>query len=303
MAISSPEVSVIMNCHNGERYLSLALDSLFGQSFDNFEVIFWDNASTDSSRDIARSYGSKVRLFSNNEKKNLGEARNDAISKVRGEYICFLDCDDLYPPERLETQIVLMRRSNAMFSYGAVTIIDADGRKTRVLKMARGSSSLGKLLENYEINMQTVMIKTSAFTESGLCFNQSYRYCPDYDLFMRIVAHYGALVIRRNLAFYRVHSASLSSTMLGLVSAEIGETLGSLARNCPEQVSMYNKEFRFAVSKLNYYDAIHYTSRSEYKRALKALKSIKYQSWKFLALFWLVRLAVPKPVIFKLLRR
>ena len=292
-----------MNCHNGERYLNQALGSILTQSFEDFEVIFWDNASVDRSRNIALEYGPKIRLFSSDEKKTLGEVRNEAISKAKGKYICFLDCDDLFAPDRLKSQFNLMERSGAIFSYGNVKIIDARGKKIRTLIMKNCTGSFEKLLLNYEINMQTVMIRTSALNRSSCNFNKNYKYCPDYDLFLRLVADHGALVINQTLAYYRVHSNSLSSSMLDIVSKEIGGTLKSLVESRPELAIEYKREFDFAFSKLNYYDAIFLVSCAKYGHALTALRDIKCRSWKFFALYWLVRLSIPKVLILKLLRR
>ena len=86
-----PEVSVIMNCLNGERYLKEAVDSVFAQSFQDWEIIFWDNASTDSSPEIAQTYGDRVRYFRSDVTYSLGKERNLAISRASGEYMALLD--------------------------------------------------------------------------------------------------------------------------------------------------------------------------------------------------------------------
>src|SRR3989338_4134513 len=77
-----PLVSVIMNCRNGERYLREALDSVYAQSYTNWEIIFWDNASTDGSADIAKSCGPKLRYFKSEQSFPLGKARNLAIAEA-----------------------------------------------------------------------------------------------------------------------------------------------------------------------------------------------------------------------------
>ena len=95
-----PLVSVIMNCYNGDRFLRQAIDSVYCQTYDNWEIIFWDNASTDSSAKIARSYDDKIRYFLATKNTPLGEARNLALNKASGKYVAFLDCDDLYFPNK-----------------------------------------------------------------------------------------------------------------------------------------------------------------------------------------------------------
>ena len=103
----SPKVSVVMNCFNSERYLREAIDSVFAQTYSDWEIVFWDNASTDNSARIAKSYGPRLKYYRGDENVSLGEARNYALGKARGEYIAFLDCDDLWAPDKLQKQIPL----------------------------------------------------------------------------------------------------------------------------------------------------------------------------------------------------
>ncbi len=103
----SPLISVIMNCLNCAKYLKEAIDSVYAQTYTNWEIIFWDNASTDRSAEIARSYDGRLRYFRGSETVPLGEARNRALEQARGEFIAFLDCDDLWMPQKLEKQLPL----------------------------------------------------------------------------------------------------------------------------------------------------------------------------------------------------
>ena len=105
---NQPLVSVIMNCYNGEKYLREAIDSVYAQTYQNWEIIFWDNASTDTSAEITNTYDSKLRYFKGEKTIPLGAARNKALSKCNGDYIAFLDVDDLWLPKKLEKQIIKM---------------------------------------------------------------------------------------------------------------------------------------------------------------------------------------------------
>ena len=109
MGIKSQKlVSIIMNCYNSEMYLRQSIDSVYNQSYYNWELIIWDNQSTDSTAQIANSYNDKrIRYFLAEKHTPLGEARNMAIEKSTGEIIAFLDSDDLWLPKKLEKQIIL----------------------------------------------------------------------------------------------------------------------------------------------------------------------------------------------------
>ena len=101
MTNKNPLVSVIMNCYNGEKYLQRAIDSIIVQTYKNLEIIFWDNASTDSSADIYRNTAEKdarFKYFKSEKNVNLGEARALAVNECTGDYITFLDTDDEWLP-------------------------------------------------------------------------------------------------------------------------------------------------------------------------------------------------------------
>ena len=99
-----PLVSIIMNCLNGAQYIHEALQSILAQTYQSWEVIFWDNGSSDGSGSIAKSYGPKIRYFRNETTTPLSTARNHAISKCRGDYVAILDVDDIWLPNKLEKQ-------------------------------------------------------------------------------------------------------------------------------------------------------------------------------------------------------
>jgi len=92
--MNRPFISIVINCLNGEEYLREAIDSIYDQTYTNWEIIFWDNASTDKSAAIAKSYGKKLRYFLSGSIDTLYNARNKAVVGARGEYLAFLDCDD-----------------------------------------------------------------------------------------------------------------------------------------------------------------------------------------------------------------
>ncbi len=164
----NPLVSIIMNCYNSDRFLREAIDSVYAQTYKNWEIVFWDNASDDKSGEIAQSYDEKIKYFRAETTAPLGEARNLALQKAEGKYIAFLDCDDLYETDKLQKQVELMESSDFAMCYGGVITIHEDGRVKKQSK-ARSKSGflLGNMLKKYEINMQSVLLRKSALDESG----------------------------------------------------------------------------------------------------------------------------------------
>ena len=103
--MNPPKVSVIMNCFNGEKYLRESLDSIFCQTYEDWEIIFWDNASTDGTQQIATSYDSRLKYFRAEVNTPLGSARNMALEKATATYVAFLDSDDYWQKKKLEIQV------------------------------------------------------------------------------------------------------------------------------------------------------------------------------------------------------
>ena len=94
---NEPLVSVIMNCYNGQKYLEESIESVLSQTYKNWELIFWDNQSADKSAEIFKLYKDKrLKYFLSKEHTTLYKARNLAIEKSSGDFIAFLDTDDLW---------------------------------------------------------------------------------------------------------------------------------------------------------------------------------------------------------------
>ena len=103
--VTDPYFSVIVNCRNSEKYLRDCLESIQQQTFSHFEVIVWDNMSTDDTAKIVNEFEQadpRFQLHSGNESLNLGAARNCAVDKSSGRYLAFLDSDDLWEPDFLQ---------------------------------------------------------------------------------------------------------------------------------------------------------------------------------------------------------
>ena len=111
--VEQPLVSVIINCFNGEKYLSEAINSVLFQTYKNWELIFWDNQSSDRSAEIALSYDDpRIKYFYASKHTLLYEARNQAIEKSKAEFIAFLDADDWWESDKLAIQLAHFEDQN-----------------------------------------------------------------------------------------------------------------------------------------------------------------------------------------------
>lgn len=206
-------VSVIMNCYNGEKYLREAIDSVYSQTYQNWEIIFWDNASTDKSAEIAKSYDERLCYFKGKETIPLGAARNKALEQCSGEFIAFLDCDDVWMPDKLLKQVDYMLRNND------VILCHTDGYHMYYNKISENRFSSNSkvyneyvfkhLIQHNYINIQTILInKKLACNE--LYFNDNYHYSEEKELFLRLslIGNFG--YINEPLACYRMHDNNIS---------------------------------------------------------------------------------------------
>ncbi len=231
-----PVFSVIMNCLNSSADLAEALDSVMAQTCADWEVIFWDNGSTDASPAIARSYGPKVRYFRAETTVPLGAARNLAIARARGRYIAFLDCDDLWLPEKLERQHALLE-ANPRVGLVCTDTEMFDGTRVLSRQFAKAAPVRGhvfrELMTTQWISMSSAVIRREAL-DSVLpelpaaaaserppqWFDETLNVCEEADLFYRIAHDWELDHVDAPLTRWRVHGANTTFRKFGQFAEE-----------------------------------------------------------------------------------
>jgi len=136
MSTEKPLVSIIINCFNGEKYLKKALDSVVSQSYQNWEIIFWDNQSTDKSAKIFNSY-KDIRFkyyYAHKHSKIVYEAKNFVISKAKGDFFAFLDVDDWWLSNKLQDQIPLFNDPEVGVVYSNFFYYYEKKNKTKIFR-------------------------------------------------------------------------------------------------------------------------------------------------------------------------
>tara|TARA_B100000959_G_scaffold285510_1_gene360504 strand:+ start:1420 stop:2211 length:792 start_codon:yes stop_codon:yes gene_type:complete len=214
---SQPLVSVIMNCHNGEKYLKQTILSVINQAYKNWEIIFWDNKSNDQSEKIAKSFNDKrIKYFKSNKFEKLYRTRNLAIKKSKGKYICFLDTDDFWNKNKLRSQINLIKKKNCKIIYTNFLVKNENTKKLYLpykKKLPEGFITQD-LLNQYCIGILTIMIDRKIFKKNK--FYERYDVIGDFDLFLKLSKKYEILAIQKPLATFRVHNKNFSSKNIGL---------------------------------------------------------------------------------------
>lgn len=268
---NTPLVSVIMNCFNGEKFLRGAIDSVYNQTYENWEIIFWDNCSNDNSKAIASSYGSKIKVYSSEMNTTLGKARSSAIKKANGEWIAFLDVDDIWLPEKLQRQLAGLINTQNVLSYAGINEVDENLKIINTLypKWSSGMQLLNQL-KYFEINLVSSMIKRETLMNLGLDFDEKMEASEEYNLFMRLLPHGSVYVCKDILAKYRVYPDSLTYKKIKRWAVERRMTLDQLQEKDP---SLENKsEFKYAHQQADYYEACYLMAQKQYRDARNLLK-------------------------------
>ena len=206
-------VSIILNCYNGEKYLEDALKTVINQSYDNWELIFWDNRSTDNSKKIFDSFESeKFRYFYSNKHTPLYEARNLALKECRGKYIAFIDSDDYWETNKLEKQISLFENKRVGVVYGNLWIYNEKLKKKKLFSknLLLKGKVFDKIFSDYKIGVITSVLKKETLIQNNIKFESSYNHIGDFDLFIKLSMICEFDAIQEPVATYRVHGENLS---------------------------------------------------------------------------------------------
>ena len=256
-----PLVSVIMNCYNGEKYLREAIDTVIVQVYKNWEIIFWDNVSSDASAEIIKSYSDpRIKYYCAEENIPLGGARNKAIEKSNGELIAFLDVDDLWVPEKLALQVPLFEQNHkvGLVYSDSIWFNTENGKEKLSLKdnnKLRGNC-FRELLTNYLMTQSSIIIKKEALLGQKEWFDERFHLLEEADLFRRISYYWELDFVDKPLAKWRIHNDSSTWTKFNKIHKEGEMMLLKFSNLFPNFDSNYVKEIRYYKSILKRKEAI-----------------------------------------------
>ena len=212
MSESKPLVSIIMNCHNGGKFLEQSVNSIISQTYKNWELIFWDNDSKDDSKKIITKFPDKrIKYFKSKKFNRLYKSRNLAIQNANGEFISFLDTDDLWQKDKLEKQInFFSKNKDYEIVYSNYNIYD-ESKKKRFIKFKKVLPSgmvFKQLLRNYTVGIVTICLRSNLFKDNS--FNDNFDIIGDFDLFLKFSENKKIGYMHDILAEYRLHKSNLS---------------------------------------------------------------------------------------------
>jgi glycosyltransferase involved in cell wall biosynthesis len=208
-----PIISIIVPAYNAESTILETINSVQQQTFSNFELIVIDDGSSDRTLELLQSVvDNRLRIFSY-ENGGVCVARNRGISHTTGEFIAFLDADDLWTADKLELQLAaLQQHPEAGVAYSWTNFVDEQGKFLFLYNKSIFEGNIyGKLLlSNFLGCGSNPLIRRQAI-ESVKEFDSAFPYCADWDFYLRLAAHWSFVVVPKPQILYRQSLGSMSS--------------------------------------------------------------------------------------------
>lgn len=216
--MDAPIFSVIVNCRNSARFLQSCLESIQNQTFKNYEVIVWDNCSTDNTLEIAFEFSLvdiRFKIFHGVASLKLGEARNSAVHEARGKYLAFLDSDDLWHSNFLTNHYQVLKDSDENI-FGVGNVIEVNSSFNLLMDHNYKATNIAtvpnyifrKLLKGNTVYFSSLVLPASFFKNQAL-FNPEYVQAEDYELLLRVSKKLKCY--KTGLVFYRIHEGNVTN--------------------------------------------------------------------------------------------
>lgn len=305
MSVKTPLISIVVPAYNCASYAEETFRSVQKQDFQDWEIIFVNDGSTDNTSEVLESFASEDSrvIIVEQENGRQGKARNNGISHAQGEWIAFLDADDLWPENKLSLQLSKTLEANVDLSFTDGFICLGNNMNLReyrfgvIDKIYQGNNAVLEFHEQNRIPTSTVLVKKSAILEvGGFPEKLIVQNCEDYLLWVKLLTKGKSfLSIGEPLLFYRVHDNSSTSTELKAMFPLINALLELPGGISNERIQHLKNTFTTLVFRLNELGEIN-KANSFVIPVLKVIysglmKQILMISWKispriFIRIFW-----------------
>ena len=232
-------VSIVTPSYNSEKYIAATITSVLNQTYDNWEMLIVDDASSDKTCIIIENFikiDNRIKLIKLANNNGAGVARNVAIKNAKGNYIAFLDADDLWKPNKLTVQVAFMKKHQLVMSYTAYEWIDEQSKSLYKRINALPKLSYQKLLKSNYVGNLTGMYDVGKL---GKIYMPNIRKRQDWALWLKTLEKGDvAMGIQESLAYYRVHKTGLSGNKLNLIK---------------HNFNFYSKALNFGIFKGTFY--------------------------------------------------
>lgn len=207
-------VSVITPMYNAEKYIAQTIESVQAQTYENWEMLIVDDVSCDAGVEIVQGYMVKdprIKYLKHEKNAGVAQARNTALKAAKGQYVAFLDSDDLWMTNKLEKQIRFMKEKKAVFCYSACEIMDEYGKSTGKVRNVPVKQQYKDLLKGNAIPCLTVILDRSQIGNVEMPVIPHEDYAAWLNILKKGITAYGMDEV---LAKYRVNNHSLSGNKL-----------------------------------------------------------------------------------------
>jgi len=252
-----PKVSVILPTYNRARFLEEAIQSVLTQDFQDYEIIVLDDGSNDNTKEIIKSFKSKkIRYFFQNN-KGRSRARNRAMELAQGQYLAFLDSDDVFLPGKLTKQVkCLDEHPEVGMVYASALTMDENGRKLNKKYRATSSGFIYKevaFVFPLTVILPAAMVRREVFDKVGK-FDVKMDRFEDSDMWRRITQKYLVLAVREPLCQIRHHRGNLMERPSKLLRA-LDNYVSKVFRE-DSQLSWFYKQKAASNLYRQYYQAV-----------------------------------------------
>lgn len=278
--MNHPSVSVVIPNYNYGIFLAQAIDSVLAQTYPNIEIIVIDDGSTDASEKVLDNYGDKIRWFKQTN-GGVSRARNRGISESGGDFIAFLDADDIWLPEKIERQLKLFA-DDSEIGLVHCGFVDFDNAGSLAEHLDGMEGWVAESLLSYRRSVilgggSATVVKRKAIDESG-GFDENMRIGEDWEFYYRIAKNYKVGFVPQVLLKYRIHPSNSFANNPSSIERMEKDLLYALdkimAANDTERI---NKIKNLCYGRIHAVIAGSYFRRGAYSKFLRhTIKSLHY---------------------------
>lgn len=205
-------VSIIMPSWNTGRFIAESIESVINQTYANWELLIVDDCSTDNTNEVVRKFNDdRIKFFKNEKNSGAAITRNRALREANGEWIAFLDSDDLWLPKKLEHQILFMKKHNLIFSYHDYVKIDEESNPLNIYVTGPKIVTKRKMYNYGYPGCLTFMYSAKAM---GTIQIKDIKKNNDYAILLKLCKKADCYLLKENLAKYRIRKKSISHDKL-----------------------------------------------------------------------------------------
>lgn len=289
---SNPLISILIPCYNSRKFIKDTINSVFEQTYQNFEILLVDDGPPDPIEDVYKELDSPKIKYFKIENSGPAKARNFAAQHAQGEFVAFLNHDDIWTPRKLEEQLQGLEQWQAEWVASGRLQVNYYNNKILSKKKTKDyfKDVFYDILEKkYLWSFSSVMIKKSVFFEVGM-FNGDIWFMDDRDLYLRIAKKYPLLYLSTIHVLDKVHASNITSNVSMQRMFDIHETVinnaKKLDQNIPKKVIENSRRMIYQTACIEYLRANDIQGMRKMLNLLKCdAKNVKFIPYRLLNLF------------------